>query len=166
VTGRQALLLAVVAQDVQLSGDSGAYAHWVSVADALVVTCRGRGQRLPERQRRPCARFSDDTFAADFTLPAGTPAERRPLSATPPPSSASLTRGRYRPGSLRLLRPGDDGLSAAGILIPRTTFQRVLAGTPLYGLNDLETGGLRFSPKSDGTAADRHVWGCTSVRAW
>ena len=39
-------------------------------------------------------------------------------------------------------------------LDPRTTFQQVLVGTPVYGLGDLAPGDLLFSAGSDGTAAD------------
>ena len=43
---------------------------------------------------------------------------------------------------------------AAGINLPRTTFQQVLAGTPVYSLSQLEPGDLLFTAGSDGTATD------------
>jgi cell wall-associated NlpC family hydrolase len=43
---------------------------------------------------------------------------------------------------------------AGGVSIPRTTFQQVLVGTPVYGLEALAPGDLLFSAGSDGTAAD------------
>jgi cell wall-associated NlpC family hydrolase len=43
---------------------------------------------------------------------------------------------------------------AAGISLPRTTFQQVLVGTPVYSLNQLQPGDLLFSPGSDGTPTD------------
>jgi cell wall-associated NlpC family hydrolase len=43
---------------------------------------------------------------------------------------------------------------AAGISLPRTTFQQVYAGTPVYSFSDLMPGDLLFTPGSDGTAED------------
>ena len=47
---------------------------------------------------------------------------------------------------------------AAGIDLPRTTFQQVYSGDPVYSTADLEAGDLLFVPGSDGTAtAPGHV---------
>jgi cell wall-associated NlpC family hydrolase len=50
---------------------------------------------------------------------------------------------------------------AAGISLPRTTFQQVNAGTPVYSTSQLEPGDLIFTPGSDGTPRQprprRHV---------
>jgi cell wall-associated NlpC family hydrolase len=43
---------------------------------------------------------------------------------------------------------------AAGISLPRTTFQQVYAGAAVYSFADLEPGDLLFTAGSDGTAAD------------
>jgi cell wall-associated NlpC family hydrolase len=43
---------------------------------------------------------------------------------------------------------------AAGISLPRTTFQQVYCGTPVYSFSQLEPGDLIFTPGSDGTATD------------
>jgi cell wall-associated NlpC family hydrolase len=43
---------------------------------------------------------------------------------------------------------------AAGITLPRTTFQQVDAGTPVYGLTQLQPGDLPFTAGSDGTPTD------------
>ena len=43
---------------------------------------------------------------------------------------------------------------AAGISLPRTTFQQVLVGTPVYGTRHLAPRNLLFSAGSDGTAAN------------
>jgi len=40
---------------------------------------------------------------------------------------------------------------AAGVSLPRTTFQQVDAGTPVYSLSELEPGDLIFTAGSDGT---------------
>jgi cell wall-associated NlpC family hydrolase len=43
---------------------------------------------------------------------------------------------------------------AAGISLPRTTFEQVLAGTAVSSLSDLQPGDLLFTAGSDGTATD------------
>jgi len=43
---------------------------------------------------------------------------------------------------------------AAGISLPRTTFQQVNVGTPVYSGSQLKPGDLLFTPGSDGTATD------------
>ena len=43
---------------------------------------------------------------------------------------------------------------AAGISLPRTTFEQVLVGTPVYSLSQLQPGDLLFSAGSDGTPTD------------
>ena len=40
---------------------------------------------------------------------------------------------------------------AAGIDLPRTTYQQVYAGTAVYSLSELQPGDLLFTPGSDGT---------------
>ena len=40
---------------------------------------------------------------------------------------------------------------AAGVSLPRTTFQQVDVGMPVYSLSELEPGDLIFTPGSDGT---------------
>jgi cell wall-associated NlpC family hydrolase len=43
--------------------------------------------------------------------------------------------------------------AAAGISLPRTTFQQVYAGSPVYSLTQLRPGDLIFAPGSDRTPA-------------
>jgi cell wall-associated NlpC family hydrolase len=43
---------------------------------------------------------------------------------------------------------------AGGISLPRTTFQQVFAGSPVYSFAELMPGDLLFTAGSDGTAAD------------
>ena len=43
---------------------------------------------------------------------------------------------------------------SAGISLPRTTFQQVYAGTPVYSITQLRPGDLIFTPGSDGTPTD------------
>jgi cell wall-associated NlpC family hydrolase len=43
---------------------------------------------------------------------------------------------------------------AAGVDLPRTTYQQVYAGSAVYSLSQLQPGDLLFTPGSDGTAAN------------
>jgi cell wall-associated NlpC family hydrolase len=43
---------------------------------------------------------------------------------------------------------------AAGVSLPRTTFEQVHAGTPVASVSQLQAGDLIFTPGSDGTAAN------------
>jgi cell wall-associated NlpC family hydrolase len=43
---------------------------------------------------------------------------------------------------------------AAGIDLPRTTFQQVNAGTPVYSLGQIQPGDLLFTAGSEGTPTD------------
>jgi cell wall-associated NlpC family hydrolase len=43
---------------------------------------------------------------------------------------------------------------SAGISLPRTTFQQVLVGTPVYDLGQLQPGDLLFIAGGDGTPTD------------
>jgi len=43
---------------------------------------------------------------------------------------------------------------AAGISLPRTTFQQVDVGLPIYSLSQLQPGDLIFTAGSDGTVTD------------
>lgn len=44
--------------------------------------------------------------------------------------------------------------AAAGVSLPRTTYQQVLAGTPVASVSDLRPGDLIFIPGADGTVAE------------
>jgi hypothetical protein len=50
--------------------------------------------------------------------------------------------------------PGVLSPEAVGVSLPRTTFQQVDVGTPVYSLNSLQPGDLLFTAGSDGTAED------------
>jgi cell wall-associated NlpC family hydrolase len=43
---------------------------------------------------------------------------------------------------------------AAGISLPRTTFQQVYSGIPIYSLSQIQPGDLLFTAGSDGTPED------------
>ena len=102
--GWQTLPLAVAAQDVQHSGDPGAYATWESLADALVSTfsgaatacLTGNGGHVPASGTTQPP--SDSLSRQAHRPPSG------PRSRTRPPSSASPTSGAA-PGRLGTTAP-------------------------------------------------------------
>lgn len=152
----QNLPVTVAAQDVQHSGVPDAYAQWQPIAQALAATFAGTGDS--------CGTSDGDgkgttagttTLPGGFTLPAGTP-------------TAVVTAIRYAVAQLG--KPyvwggtGPDGYDcsglvmeaylAAGITLPRTTYQQVDAGTPVYDTSNLKPGDLVFTAGSDGTATN------------
>jgi cell wall-associated NlpC family hydrolase len=155
VTGWQSLPLAVAAQDVQRSGDPGAYAHWEVLANALVSTFSGAATACLNDSGGHVPASGATRLPAGFSLPTGTPVEVQVAV-----SYAIAQLGKpYQWGATGPEAFDCSGLvmmayRAAGIAIPRTTFQQVLVGTPVYGVHDLAPGDLLFSAGSDGTATD------------
>ena len=155
VTGWQMLPLTVAAQDVQHSGDPGAYAQWESLADALVNTFSGAATACLTDSGGHVPASGTTRLPAGFTLPPGTPAAVQTAIGY---AVAQLGKP-YIWGGTGPVGYDCSGLvmmayRAAGITIPRTTFQQVLVGTPVYGIGQLAPGDLLFSAGSDGTAAD------------
>jgi cell wall-associated NlpC family hydrolase len=155
VTGWQTLPLTVAAQDVQRSSEPGAYEHWEPLADELVSTFSGASSACLSDDGGHVPGSRATHLPAGFALPAGTPA---------------VVQGAIRYAVTQLGKPyqwgatGPDAFDcsglvvmayqAGGVSIPRTTFQQVLVGTPVYGLGTLVPGDLLFSAGSDGTASD------------
>ena len=155
VAGWQTLPLAVAAQDVQHSGDPGAYAKWESLADALVSTFSGAATACLTGNGGHVPASGTTQLPAGFTLPPGTPAAVRAAIVY---AVAQLGKP-YIWGGTGPVGYDCSGLvmmayRAAGIALPRTTFQQVLVGTPVYGTGQLAPGDLLFSAGSDGTAAN------------
>jgi hypothetical protein len=154
IPGWQTLPLGVAAQDVQRSADPGAYAEWLSLATALVGTFSGDATDcLSDHGGVPASGTTH--LPTGFSLPAGTPAAVRIAIGY---AVAQLGKPYIWGGT------GPEGYDcsglvmmayrAAGITIPRTTFQQVLVGTPVYSLSQIEPGDLLFTAGSDGTATD------------
>jgi cell wall-associated NlpC family hydrolase len=155
VPGWQSLALTVAAQAVQASATPGAYAKWESLADSLVATFSGSADNCLTDNGTGVPQSGATRLAAGFALPPGTPKAVVTVIAY---AAAQLGKP-YVWGGV-----GPDGYDcsglvmmayeAAGISLPRTTFQQVYAGAPVYSFSELKPGDLLFTSGSDGTAAD------------
>jgi cell wall-associated NlpC family hydrolase len=168
VVGWESMPVTVAAQAVQRSGFPGAYAQWQPLAARLAasfgagaggrtVTCAtldanvvpggregGGNATLPRHYELPSSTPLAVARAIRFALGQLGTAYQFGGSCTDSHSPdmalhcdcSSLTQQAYR---------------AAGIGLPRTTFQQVDVGTPVYSLGALRAGDLLFAAGSDGT---------------
>ena len=159
VPGWQSLPLTVAAQAVQGSAHPGAYAKWQTLADALVATFTGTADDCLTDNGTGVPQSGTTRLPAGFTLPAGTPQ----AVVTAIAYAVEQLGKPYIWGGTGPVGYDCSGLvmmayHAAGIDLPRTTFQQVYSGNPVYSTADLEPGDLLFVPGSDGTAtAPGHV---------
>jgi cell wall-associated NlpC family hydrolase len=142
VPGWQALPLAAAAQAVQESGYPSAYARWQAAAEKLVAAfARTVGACDPG-----VAGAYGAGLPATFALPPGTPA---PVATAIRYALAQVGKPYVWGGA------GPDGYdcsglvmaayAAAGITLPRTTYQQVDAGTAVPRAADLSPGDLIFT---------------------
>lgn len=158
VPGWRSMPTTEAAQAVQRSGFPDAYAKWQGEAEALAAEYTGNLTCTPGDS-------GDNTVAAaavnaaDYRIPGGTPA---PVVAVITFALAQLGKPYVYGGS------GPNGWDCSGLVqgaylrigvhIPRTTFDQVNVGTPVYNTSQLKPGDLLFIPGSDGTpAAPGHV---------
>jgi cell wall-associated NlpC family hydrolase len=155
IPGWQSLTLTVAAQDVQHSGTPGAYAQWQTLATALVNTFSGAATACLTDTGGHGPASGTTQLPAGFAFPLGTPTAIQTAIAY---AVAQLGKP-YIWGGTGPTGYDCSGLvmmayRAAGISVPRTTFQQVLVGAPVYGMNQLQPGDLVFTAGSDGTATD------------
>jgi cell wall-associated NlpC family hydrolase len=153
VPGWQSLPLTVAAQAVQGSATPGAYAQWEPLADALVATFSGNADNCLTDNGTGVPQSGITRLPAGFALPSGTPQ----TVATAIAYAAEQLGKPYVWGGVGPSGYDCSGLvmmayQAAGISLPRTTFQQVYAGAPVYSDSQLEPGDLLFTAGSDGTA--------------
>ena len=151
--GWQSLPLTVAAQDVQHSAYPDAYAKWEPLGDALVATFSGSADDcLSDDGDGGVTGTAIHGLPRGFTLPPGTPA----AVATAIAFATAQVGKPYIWGGTGPAGYDCSGLvmmayRAAGIDLPRTTYQQVDAGSPVYSLSQLQPGDLLFTPGSDGT---------------
>jgi cell wall-associated NlpC family hydrolase len=151
----QELPLTVAAQDVQHSDYPDAYAQWQSLATALVEELSGATSDCATDNSTGIPAAGTTHLPAGFALPFGTPDTVQIAIAY---AVAQLGKPYIWGGT------GPEGYdcsglvmmayAAAGITLPRTTFQQVDAGTPVYSFSELLPGDLLFTAGSDGSATD------------
>jgi cell wall-associated NlpC family hydrolase len=152
VPGWQSLPLADAAEAVQHSGQPARYAKWEKLATDLAGTFSGTAAACLTDNNHSLPATGTTRLPADFTLSPGTP--RQVVTAI---SYARAQLGKpYLWGGTGPAGYDCSGLvmmayHAAGISLPRTTFQQVHAGSPVYSLAQLRPGDLIFAPGSDGT---------------
>ncbi len=155
VPGWQELPLASAAPDVQHPGHPGAYARWRPLATALVDTFAGTAGDCATDNSSNVPASGTTRIPAGFTLPPGTPSQvvtainyaLRQLGK--PYVWGGVGPAGYDCSGLVMM-----AYQAAGVSIPRTTFQQVNVGTPVYSLSRLQPGDLIFTAGSDGTPTD------------
>jgi cell wall-associated NlpC family hydrolase len=155
IPGWQSLPLTVAAQDVQHSAHPGAYARWEPLATALVDTFSGAAANCLTGDSANVPESGATSLPAGFSLPPGTPS---PVVTAIAYAAAQLGKP-YIWGGTGPAGYDCSGLimmayEAAGISLPRTTFQQVDVGTPIFSISQLQPGDLIFTPGSDGTPTD------------
>jgi len=149
VSGWQNLAVTVAAQDVQRSAYPNAYAPWQAVSEKLVATFAGTVGACDLGS----AAAQDGGLPADYHLPAGTPAQ---VVAAIDYALAQVGKP-YIYGGVGLTGYDCSGLvmaayEAAGIDLPRTTYQQVHSGAAVAAA-DLEPGDLIFTIGSEAGAS-------------
>jgi cell wall-associated NlpC family hydrolase len=150
----QNLPLTVAAQDVQHSRFPDAYAQWEPLATALAGTFNGTATAcLTDNSSSAVPATGTTRLPEGFRLPSGA----KPLAATAISYALAQLGKPYIWGGVGPAGYDCSGLvmkayQAAGVSLPRTTFQQVNVGTAVYSISQLEPGDLIFTPGSDGTS--------------
>jgi cell wall-associated NlpC family hydrolase len=160
VPGWQTLAVTVAAQAVQHSGFPGAYAKWQPIATRLVDSFGGAATSCVALTANVVPPGARAALPKHFSLPAGTPAT---VLAAIRFALAQLGTSYDFGGSCTDAHGPDVALHcdcsslvqqayrAGGVALPRTTYQQVDVGTPVYSLSALQPGDLLFTAGSDGT---------------
>jgi cell wall-associated NlpC family hydrolase len=158
----QSLPVTVAAQDVQRSGQPDAYQRWQQPAAQLVGYLSGGTGACAVQDANVVPPGASTSLPRHFSLPAGTPVT---VALAIRFAIAQLGTAYQYGGSCTDAHSPDMALhcdcsslvqqayAAAGIPLPRTTYQQVNVGTPVYSLDALEPGDLLFTAGADGSAA-------------
>jgi cell wall-associated NlpC family hydrolase len=142
----QNLPLTAAAQDVQESGYPDAYAQWQEAAEQLVATFAGTVGACDLGAQAAY----DDGLPSNFALPPGTPAQ---VVTAIDYALAQLGKpyvyGGTGPAGYDCSGLVMEAYAAAGVALPRTTYQQVHSGTAVTDAADLEPGDLIFTVGSE-----------------
>jgi cell wall-associated NlpC family hydrolase len=161
VTNWQSLSVTAAAQQVQRSGNPGAYAHWRAEAARLVASFAGGACLVSNANVVPPG--ASVGLPRHYHVPAGTPlavvlAIRFAISqlGTAYDFGGSCTAPHSRDMALHCDCSSlvQKAYLAGGIPLPRTTFSQVNVGTPVYSLGALRPGDLLFIAGSDGSSSN------------
>jgi cell wall-associated NlpC family hydrolase len=158
VPGWRSMPTTQAAQAVQRSGFPDAYAKWDGEARSLAATLTGAVACMPGDSGDNTAEVAA-IDAAHYHIPPGSPA---PIATVITFALAQLGKP-YVYGATGPNAYDCSGLIVAsyariGVHVPRTTYQQVNAGTPVFDIAQLRPGDLLFIPGSDGTPqAPGHV---------
>ena len=161
VTNWQSLSVTAAAQQVQRSGNPGAYAHWRAEAARLVASFAGGACLVSNANVVPPG--ASVGLPRHYHVPAGTPlavvlAIRFAIGqlGTSYSFGGSCTAAHSHDMALHCDCSSlmQQAYLAGGIPLPRTTFTQVHVGTPVYSLGALRPGDLLFIAGSDGSSAN------------
>jgi cell wall-associated NlpC family hydrolase len=158
VPGWRSMSTTDAAQAVQRSAYPDAYAKWQAQAQTLAAEYTGTVVCTPADSGDNIAELTA-VSAAHYQIPAGTPA---PIVAVITFALAQLGKpyvyGTAGPASYDCSGLVQAAYASIGVKLPRTTFQQVHVGSPVYSTAQLQPGDLLFIPGSDGTLqAPGHV---------
>jgi cell wall-associated NlpC family hydrolase len=154
----QNLPVPVAAQDVQRSANPGAYAQWQNLSTSLVNEFSGAASQCLTDNGLRVPATGTTHLPASFSLPPGTPpAIQIAIEYALNQLGKPYVWGGTGPAGYDCSGLVMMAYRTAGIDLPRTTFQQVNTGTPVYSLSQLQPGDLLFTAGSDGPTDPGHV---------
>ena len=148
--GWDSLAPAAAAQDVERSGRPKAYERWVQPATSLVAGLTGAGQCSDGSSVSASGGKVLTALPAGFALPADAPA---PVVKAIEYAVAQLGKpyvwGGTGPSGFDCSGLVMMAYRAAGLSLPRTTYDQVYSGQPVYDTGSLAPGDLIFTEGSD-----------------
>lgn len=141
---------AVAAQDVERSAHPSAYTRWVQPASLLVAGLSGAGQCSDGAGAAYPGAKTLTSLPASFALPAGTPASvLTAISYAVAQLGKPYVWGGTGPSGFDCSGLVMMAFRAAGISLPRTTYQQVYSGQPVYDTSTIAPGDLIFTEGAD-----------------